>query len=64
MLQCIFSGGEKLLQQRFGCVILSEHFLHRQFCFAEDVGVADLKQGRNVLANVGQENEFPPPRQP
>lgn len=49
-----------LLQQRFGCVIPSEHFLHHQVCFADNNGVADSKQERNILVNVGQGNYFPP----
>ena len=48
-------GGE----QRFGWFILSEHFLHHQFCFAEDDRAVDSKQAGNVFINVGQENKFP-----
>ncbi len=50
---------KKLLQQRPECVILSEHFLHHQFCLAEDGGITDPKKAGNVLVNVGQENKFP-----
>lgn len=58
MLQCTLLW-KRLLQQRFGCVILSEHFLDDRFCFAEHGRVANSKQAGSVFVNVGRNSKCP-----
>lgn len=51
MLQCtllverLLRLGVVVVESRFGCIILSEYFLHLQFCFTEDGRAVDSKQG-------------------
>lgn len=56
LLQCtrVWTG---FLQQRFGCIILSEHFLDDRLCCAKHGRVVDSKQAGSVFVNVGQESK-------